>query len=346
VQSVSANRSFPITLRMIADQLELHVSTVSRVLHGTSGESGRAAGPATVERIRRLADELGYRPNPHATGLRTRRSNLIGVLVPRLSDIVLALIYEGIEEAAAGHGLSTFVTNTHDDPEIQRSRTEMVLARRVDGMIFGDAYADARFLAEVTARGVPFVLVSRRAGDLPSVTCDDHLGGRMVGEHLLALGHRDVAVVAGEPYASTGIDRTAGFVAAYADAGIEIPAPRIVPSGFDAPGGRAAAEQLLVCGPPPSAIFAVNDFAAIGVLGALRDRGLRAGTDISVAGFNDTPLAAELPVPLTTVRSPMREVGRRGVDLLTRLLRGEQAESERLRPELVVRASTAPAPPG
>jgi LacI family transcriptional regulator len=341
---MSGNRSSPITLRMIADQLGLHVSTVSRALHGTSDESGRAASPATVERIRRLADELGYRPNPHATGLRTRRSNLIGVLVPRLTDIVLALIYEGIEEAAAEQGLSTFVTNTRDDPATQRSRTEMVLARRVDGMIFGDAYLDARFLTEVTARGVPFVLVSRRAGDLPSVTCDDHLGGRLMGEHLLALGHRDVAVVAGEPYASTGIDRSAGFVAACADAGVEIPARRIVPSGFDAPGGRAAAEQLLAGGPPPSAIFAVNDFAAIGVLGALRDRGLRVGTDIAVAGFNDTPLAAELPVPLTTVRSPMQELGRRGVDLLTRLLRGEQVESERLRPELVVRASTTAKP--
>ena len=335
-----ANGTSAVTLRMLADQLGLHVSTVSRALHGTSDESGRAASPATVERIRRLATELDYRPNPHAASLRTRRSNLIGVLVPRLSDIVLAMIYEGIEEAAAEHDLSTFVANTRDLPEIQRIRTDMVLARRVDGMIFGDAYVDARFLGEVAARGVPFVLVNRRAGDLPSVTCNDHLGGRLLGEHLLELGHRDVAVVAGEPYASTGIDRTEGFVSAYAESGIEIPPRRIVRSPFDATGGRAAAEQLLADGRPPSAIFAVNDFAAIGVLGALRDHGLHAGTDIAVAGFNDTPLAAELPVPLTTVRSPMHEMGRRGIELLVRLLRGEQVESEQLRPELVVRVST------
>lgn len=338
---MSAERSSTVTLRMLADQLGLHVSTVSRVLHAKPDESHRAASSATVERVRKLADELGYRPNPHATSLRTQRSNLVGVLVPRLSDIVLATIYEGIEEAAGERGLSTFVTNTSDVPEFQRDRTDMVLARRVDGMIFGDAYVDAGFLGEVAERGVPFVLVSRRAGDYPSVTCDDYLGGRMVAEHLLNLGHRDVAVVAGEPYASTGIDRSTGFIEAYADAGIEIPAHRFTHSRFDARGGHEATERLLAENEPPSAIFAVNDFAAIGAVGAARDHGLSVGTDIAIAGFNDTPLAAELPVPLTTVHSPMHEMGRRGLELLARLLHGEQVSSERLRPQLMVRASTA-----
>lgn len=339
---MSDENSSPVTLRTLADRLGLHVSTVSRVLHATPDQSARAASGATVERIRKLAAELGYRPNPHATSLRTRRSNLVGVLVPRLSDIVLATVYEGIEESAARHGLSTFVTNTHDVPDEQRARTEMVLGRRVDGMIFGDAYIDAGFLDQVATRGVPFVLVSRRAGNHPSVTCDDYLGGSLAARHLLGLGHREVAVIAGEPYASTGIDRTAGFVDAFAEAGIGIPANRIVHSRFDAAGGRVAAESILAAGTPPTAIFAVNDFAAIGTMGALRDHGLRAGTDVAVVGFNDTPLAAELPVPMTTVRSPMHEMGVRGLDLLVRRIQGEQVESERLRPELMVRASTQP----
>lgn len=332
----------PVTLRTIADRLGLHVSTVSRILHAKPDESVRAASTATVERVRRLAAELGYQPNPHATSLRTRRSSLVGVLVPRLSDIVLATIYEGIEEAAAEQGLSTFVTNTGDRPEVQSARTTMVIGRRVDGMIFGDAHADGRFLDEVAGHGVPFALVNRQAGTHPSVTCDDYLGGRLVAEHLLGLGHRDVAVIAGEPYASTGIGRTAGFTDRYREAGIEIPSRRIVHSPFDAAGGHMAAERLLDEDETPSAIFAVNDFAAIGAIGALRDRGLRAGADIAVVGFNDTPLAAELPVPLTTVRSPMGEMGRRGLRLLVRLLEGSPVESERLRPELVVRASSDP----
>lgn len=119
----------PVTFRTLADRLGLHVSTVSRVLHAKPDESLRAASLTTVARIRKLADELGYQPNPHATSLRTRRSNLVGVLVPRLSDIVLATIYEGIEEAGAEHGLSTFATNTRDIPEVQRARTARPGAR-------------------------------------------------------------------------------------------------------------------------------------------------------------------------------------------------------------------------
>lgn len=330
----------PVTLRMLADRLGLHVSTVSRVLHAQPDEGARAASGTTVERIRKLADELGYQPNPHATSLRTRRSNLVGVLVPRLSDIVLATIYEGIEEAAAEHGLSTFVTNTRDVPEVQRARTEMVLGRRVDGLIFGDAYIDAEFLSGIAARGVPFVLVSRRAGNHPSVTCDDYLGGKLAAEHLLSLGHRQVAVIAGEPYASTGIDRTAGFAETYAAAGVPIPASRVVHTPFDAPGGRLGAEKLLAQEPLPSAIFAVNDFAAIGAIGAARDHGLQIGTDLAVVGFNDTPLAAELPIPLTSIRSPMHDMGYRGLSLLVRRIQGEEVESERLAPALMVRAST------
>ncbi|MFJ2609325.1 MULTISPECIES: LacI family DNA-binding transcriptional regulator [unclassified Streptomyces] len=326
---------------MLADRLGLHVSTVSRALHAPPEQGRRAASSATVARIRELADELGYRPNPHATSLRTQRSNLVGVLVPRLSDLVLATVYEGIEEAASEHGLHAFVANTRDRADAQRAQTEMMLARRVDGLIFGDARSDDGFLDEVAARDVPFVLVSRHAGGHTSVTCDDPLGGRLAADHLLGLGHRDLAVIAGEPYASTGLDRTRGFLERCAEAGVSVPADRVVRSAFDARGGRDAVDRILAApGPPPTAVFAVNDFAAIGAMGALRDRGLHPGRDVAVVGFNDTPLAQELPVPLTSVHSPMHEMGRRGLDLLTRLMGGRPAPSERLAPTLEVRASS------
>lgn len=174
------------------------------------------------------------------------------------------------------------------------------------------------------------------------MTCDDYLGGRLVADHFLELGHERAAVIAGEPYASTGIDRTAGFADRYREAGMPLPASRIVPSHFDASGGRRAAEQLLRGPDRPTAVFAVNDFAAIGAMGTLRDHGLRPGKDVAVAGFNDIPPAAELFIPLTTVRSPMHAIGARGLDLLVRLLEGRPVESARLTPELVVRASSDP----
>jgi LacI family transcriptional regulator len=328
------------TLRTIAELAGVHVSTVSRVLNGSTGTGVRTAGEQTAGRIRALAEEVGYTPNPHATGLRTQRSNLIGVLVPRLVDIVLATIYEGVEEASASFGFSTFVANTRDEPAVQRSRTEMVLARRVDALIFGDAYIDGRFLDDIASRSVPFVLVSRRAGRHPSVICDDYRGGQLAAEHLLELGHRKVAVLSGEPYASTGIDRTAGFVDTFAAAGVKVPASRVVPGRFDTEGGRTAMQRVLAGRTKPTAVFAVNDFAAIGAMGALRDAGLRVGADVAVIGFNDVPLAGSLPVPLSTVRCPMHDMGVRAVHLLMKRLDGEEVASERLTPVLVPRASS------
>ncbi|MHC3475399.1 LacI family DNA-binding transcriptional regulator [Streptomyces sp. 7R007] len=331
----------PVTLQGIAERLGLHVSTVSRVLNGKADVQGRAASGQTAQRIRSLARELGYQPNPHATSLRTRRSNLVGVLFPRLSEIVVATIYEGVEEEAAAHGLSVFVTNTRDNPAVQRERIAMVLGRRVDGLIIGDAHLDGAVLAEPALRRVPYVLVNRRTdGDHPAVTCDDILGGRMAAEHLLGLGHRRVAVIAGEPFASTGTDRAAGFLDRYREAGLPVPGHRMRHCPFDISGGRQAAMDLLTLPDRPTALFAVNDLAALGAMGAARDLGLRPGGDFALVGFNDTPLAAELPIPLTSVHSPMAELGRAAVRQLLHRIAGEPATSGRLRPRLVTRASS------
>lgn len=214
----------PATLQEVAERVGLHVSTVSRILNGTADARGRAASQATAQRVRAVADELGHRPNPHAASLRTRRSNLIGVLVPRLSEIVVATVYEGIEEEAAAKGFSTFVTNTHDDPAVQRERIAMVRGRRVDGLIIGDAHLDGAAPAAPGLRGTPFMLVNRRtAGRNAAVTCDDRLAGRLVAEHFLALGHRRVGVIAGEPFAGTGVDRAGGFTEHIRGAGVRIP---------------------------------------------------------------------------------------------------------------------------
>lgn len=329
------------TLRTVAQQAGVHVSTVSRVLNAPPDAPPRVAA-ATASRIRAIAAEVGYVPDPHATGLRTRRSHLLGVLVPRLSDLVLATIYEGVEQAAASRGYQAFVANSYDDERERARRTEMFLARRVDGLILGDAPYDARFVDGLADRGVPFVLVNRRAGGHPSVTCDDRAGGRLAADHLLGLGHEQPAVLAGEPYASTGIDRTAGFAERYTEAGHPVDPVRVVHSAFDVEGGRLGMERLLATGDVPRAVFVVNDFAALGAYGALRAAGLLPGRDVAVVGFNDVPLAAVLPIPLTSVRSPMLRMGQRGVEVLLDLLAGERVESELLAPELVVRESSGP----
>lgn len=330
-------RHEPVTLAMIAERAGVHASTVSRAL--TPGANG--VSPATTERIRTLAAQLGYQRDPAAAALRTGRSSVFGVLVPRLTDFVLARIYEGLDAAAAQHGYNTFVVNTTDDPALRRERLEELLARRVDGIVLGDARLDGDDLVEFLARRkIPYVLVSRRLPGHLSVTTDDLRGGRLAAEHLLELGHHCVGVAAGEPYASTGVERTTGFVRRYAEAGFPLTPDHVLTSRFDTAGGHAAGAALLSLTPRPTAIFAVNDTAAIGVIGALRERGLRPGSDVAVVGYNDIPVAADMPVPLTTVHSPMFEMGELAMGLLIDRLHGRRARSKRLRPHLIARAST------
>lgn len=333
--------SRPVTLRMIADEVAVDTSTVSRILNSTDLDARRWGSVELIAKVRHVAAARGYRRNPQAASLRTRRSGLVGVLVPRLQDPVLATIYEGIEESATEQGVSTFVTNSMDDPETQATRTELMLARRVDGLIFGDARTDSPYLDDLAARGVTFVLVSRHAGNHIAVTCDDLLGGRLVANSLLASGRRKIAILSGQPYASTAQDRATGAIEACREAGVHIPERNVLAGGFDVAGGRKAMEELLACGERPDAIFATNDFAAIGAMGVLRDRGMRVPDDVAVVGYNDTPIAAELGIPLTTVRSPMHEMGRLGIDLLLRMLRGEPVESVRLPPELIIRGTSS-----
>ncbi|SEC56560.1 transcriptional regulator, LacI family [Rhodococcus jostii] len=330
----------PATLRGIADDLGLHVSTVARVLNGMK-EGERAASGETAERIRLRAAEVGYRPNPHAASLRTRRSNLVGVLVPRLSDVVLATVYEGIEAAAADHGLTAFVANTQDEQDLQRVRADMMLDRRVDGLILGDARSDDQtILEEIGKKGIPFVLVNRGVAGYPSSTCDNYRGGRIAAEHLLELGHTNVAVIAGLAHASTGIDRPAGFIDRYREAGIDIPASHVIHSGLDSAGGHVAADRFLALDPRPTAFFAVNDFAAIGAAGSIRAHGLRVGYDIALVGFNNTALAAELHVPLTSIDSAPVDMGRSAIEMLIKKLAGKKVRSVYTEPKLVIRAST------
>lgn len=329
-----------VTLKTVATEAGVHASTVSRALRRAA--AGRVEVTAADARIVEIAERLGYVPNPNAASLTTKRSQSIGVLVPHLTDIVLSRIYDAIEEGANGAGFETFVANTHDSPGQQRRRIALLRGRNVDGLILGDARLDSRYLEELAARGFPLVLVSRRYPGLVSSTTDDVAGGRLAGDHLADLGHHRIGVISGPQWASTGLDRRDGCVSALSRRGIEVEPELVRMDGFDVEDGRRAAEALLDLPVPPTAFFVANDYAAIGVLGALRRRGMAPGRDVGVVGFNDIPLCAELTVPLTSVRSSHEEMGRRAVEMLLALMGGLPVSSVTLHPELVIRDSTVP----
>jgi LacI family transcriptional regulator len=342
--ATDGGRGRSANLEDIARQAGVSLSTASRVL-ARARSGGRVDTPKAL-RVLEVAAELEYEPNLFAASLRTHRTYMLGVLVPHLTDVVLSTIYEGIDERASSAGYQTVVANTMDDPQEQRLRAEKLLQRGVDALVFGDAQIDNPYLDELSARGVPFALASRRHPRYASATCDDYAGGRLAGNHLADLGHREIAVIAGQPYASTGIDRTAGCLAALRDRGIDIGPGRLVHSGFDPESGHQVAREIFARDPALTAVFVVNDMAAIGAMGALRSLGRAVGTDVAVVGFNDISIAADLSPPLTSIRSPLREIGREAVELVLERLQQPDADAApaqtRLPAQLIVRESSDP----
>jgi LacI family transcriptional regulator len=312
----------------------VHPSTVSRALRSGAAQND------TNRRIVQLADALGFRPDVVASSLRTRRSDAVGVLVHRLTDVVQALLFEAIESTLTEHGYQAIVANTYDDPDEQRKRVELLRTRRVDGLILADAHVDGRYVDWVAAKGIPFVLVNRHAGDYPAVTLDDYEGGRLVGDHLADLGHRRVAILRGIEYSSASSERLQGCLDALSSRGISVPADAVEATTLSASTGRDAIRRVIERHPETTAVFAVNDFDALGAVIALRELGREPGVDIAVVGFNDVPVAEA--ARLTTVRSPHTLMGATATRMLLDVMGGQEVQSIRLAPELIVRGTSCP----
>ena len=336
----------PPTLREIADQAGVHISTASRVLRQPEPADGWSD---SALRVRQVAEELGYQPNLWAASLRTRKTTTIGVVMPRLTDVVVATMFQGIEEAATAAGYSVLLSSPPDDLDAQRKAVEFLVSRQVDGLMLSSIHLPGTdFVDSLPLRSLPILLLNRHTDSatsspnrgLPFVSGDDRLGGYLAGKHLLDCGYRDLGVIAGPDHASTSRERVAGFRDALTEAGLELPPNRIVASEFEVQGGVDAAATLLGGDSRPDAVFTVSDTIAIGVLGVARDLGLSIPDDLALVGYNDIPVVSQLPVPLTTVRSPARKIGATGLEHLLALISGKNVESVKLPVELIARAST------
>jgi LacI family transcriptional regulator len=335
-------RSTPVTLRDVARAARVHPGTVSRALNV---ETRGLVNEATAQRVIRAAEELGYRPNPIARGLKTNRSFTVGVLVPDLTNPLFPPIVRGIEDRLGAAGYTSLIANTDNDPDRERQDFDAMRARQVDGFITATARLDREFVAETEDIAQPIVLVNRRLEDesLPAVTADDQEGTRLAVEHVVALGHRRIAHLGGPQALSTGHQRHLGFLAAMEAAGLE-PDPRAIRFGhaFTEAEGARVCRELLDAAPDVTAIVAGNDLIALGCYDVFAERGLRCPDDMSVVGFNDMPFADRFDPPLTTVRIPHREIGAAAADLLLeRLGDGDGAAPQiRLAPSFVARGST------
>jgi LacI family transcriptional regulator len=319
----------------------VHPATASRALNPAL--PGRISAD-TTERVRAAALELGYTPDPAARSLRTRRSGFVGIVVPDLTNPVIAPIVRGIEEALWSAGIACLLADTDNSPEREATLIAELLARRCEGLIVATATrTDDAVRALATAGEVPTVLVTRGMDDgvLPFVAGDDALGVTAAVEHLTGLGHTRIAHLTGPLELQTTVRRLEAFRAALPDGLVRHGA------GFTIEAGRTLTSELLAsdAGRAVTAVLAGNDMIALGCLEAFAGAGLRCPEDMSLVGHNDMPMVDRVQPPLTTVSIPQRDIGAQAAAmLLARLGDGDGGGPEqRLLPtHLVVRGSTAP----
>jgi LacI family transcriptional regulator len=328
------------TLQQVADAAGVHRSTASRALNP---ETARLISPDVVARIAETAARLGYRRDLLAASLRNSRTRLVGMLVPDLANPVFAPILAGVEATMAERGYAVLVAHASGDA-VALELVEGLVARRAEGLILATARERDPVLARCRALGLPTVLVNRADPDqrFSAVTPDDCEGIRLAVRHLIGIGHRSIAHLAGPQDVSTGRLRAEGFRAAMEEAGL-IPGPVISASAYSREAGQDAAERLAAERGGVTAIVAANDLLALGALRALAARGLRCPEDVSVTGHNDMPLVDMVQPPLTTVRISHDRIGREGARLLLERIARPDAPPAQIRtsPELIVRASTA-----
>lgn len=354
-------RGRAVTIKDVARLAGVSPATVTRVLQG-----GGAVRTETRRRVQDAIRVLGYRPHHIARALVTRSSDTVGLLLPSSGDSFWGEVAAGIEERAWEDGYSVLFANAHGNPERELRALELFLSKWVDGMIITGAAGDPRTWFRRAEPQVPVVLVNWdtrfRPQDVDAamllppdemaaavaaeagsrgfghIAFDDVGAARLVVEHLLALGHTDIAFVGGIPI-RPALLRILGFRQALEEA--ERPPGPIVACDETLEAGFAATRRLLSEPDPPTAIVAYSDVVAIGAMRAAHSLGIEVPGTLSIVGFDDIEIAGFVEPPLTTVRQPKREMGRRAMNRILDQLEGREVpEHETLPGHLVVRSST------
>lgn len=309
----------------------------------------------TTRHILDVARKLGYTPNPIARSLNTRRTNALGVIVPQdiptvLSNPFFAELMSGIGEVCNAEGMSLMIV-----PPMRGSLVEATYAALVDGCIVTGLEADDKAVRALRLRRMPFVMMDADApADVASVQIDDREGGYASMKHVLELGHHDIAIVSFasftgrvEDYVGTLKYRFEGYRRALKEAGLALTSPHVhvLECACSVEGGKGAFARLKRMHPRPTAVVALSDVIAFGVIEAAHAAGLRIPDDLAVVGFDDVEASHLLRPSLTTVRQPVRAKGKRAAEMFVGMLKAEapiEAQHIVMPVELVVRESSGP----
>jgi LacI family transcriptional regulator len=325
------------TISEVARTAGVSVSTVSHVVNGT-----RYVSPGTAKLVNDAIAKIGYIPNTLARSLKLASTSSVGLAISALSNPYFSDIICAVESECARLGLMVFLSDTQDDPEKEIAVIRALHQRRVDGIIFAPSAEPKQALDYLIERKLPCVLIDRMADPrFDQIGVDNAQAIRTLVDHVVAQGHRNIAFVAGQPGFATTAERISGFHAALKTHGIGVPSDFVVTGNATTADAMAAANRLLSKKKPPSAIVTGNNLATIGVMRAVRERGLAIPDDLSLVGIDDFEWADLFEPRLTLVQQPVAEIGRQAAMLLVERITSPTRlpRAVRLEPTLQQRAS-------
>lgn len=332
-----------VTRKDVAERAGVSVAVVSYVVN----DGPRPVSPATRAKVEKAIEELGYYPNELARSLTRKQTATIGLIIPSLTNPVFAEIAESLERVCTAAGYTVMLSGTGRDPHKEKMLAKTLRSKQVDGVVIIPSQHPQIVIAPFQQAHIPTVVLEHNLPDTHCIAIDDRQGGRLATQHLLALGHRRIAMIKREPYSALSYLRAVGYREMLEEAGLPFDPTLVIESKAGQVAGYTSMQQLLTLPNPPTAVFTHNDVLAMGAMRAIHDTGLTVPNDISVVGYDNTISAAYLNPRLTTVKFPVTEMGRRAGEIVLELAQSEDAvppETIMLPVELIVRTSTAPPP--
>ncbi len=332
-----------ITIKDLARKLNLSTSTISRALRGLPD-----VNPATKRKVRKLAEELNYEPNSVALSLVTKRTHIVGIIIPGFIIHFYSSAISAIQEALTESGYNVMICQSGERYQTEINNIHTLLSSRVDGIIcsLSRETQDISHLKQIQQKGIPLIMFNRVSKELnvSKVQVNDYGGARDAVEHLVDQGYKRIAHIAGPSTLQISTNRLNGYLDILKKHGLPVEEELIVRSDFTMESGIQCTRKLLSLPEPPDAIFVVCDSAAFGAMKIIKEMGLQIPNDVGIVGFTNEPLAELIDPSLTTVSQPTYEIGQTTAQLFLEQIRLEPEdrfpETRILKSELIVRKSS------